>query len=72
MPTVFVYWREGRSQAARDKVAKAIAEAFGAIPEARASRDEVDVTFYEVPPGRTYHAGERLAPIVPQSDARDG
>jgi len=72
MPTIFLYWREGRSQAARDKLADALAEAVASVPEAQAAKEEVDVFFFEVPVGYMYHGGAALPALPPRPDAREG
>jgi hypothetical protein len=68
VPTIFLYWREGRSQAARDKLADALAEAVASVPEAMAGKDEVDVFFFEVPVGYMYHGGQALPSLAPRPD----
>ena len=43
MPTIHLYWLEGRSATAREKVADALAEAVAFVAEAMARKEHVDV-----------------------------
>jgi phenylpyruvate tautomerase PptA (4-oxalocrotonate tautomerase family) len=67
MPTIHVYWLEGRSAVAREKVVKALSAAMASVPEAMAPSDHVDVWFFDVPVGYLYSAGRALpAPAAAQ------
>ena len=67
MPTIHLYWLEGRSATAREKVASALAEAVASVSEAMARKEHVDVWFFDIPVGHLYSGGKALSAPLPVS-----
>jgi 4-oxalocrotonate tautomerase family enzyme len=70
MPTVIIYWSQGRSREQKSTVIEEITDVL--VKHGSARREDVLVIFQEIFPGNSGRAGRLIEPPVLQHDRNSG